>query len=85
MTIDVARQCGEQGCKGSLEPGKLAYLVILDQNPLKVESMKIKDVKVVNEQGKAGSAVTPCIARRYCGRPAVFRRACLRAAGRTTR
>jgi predicted amidohydrolase YtcJ len=27
--------------------GKLADLVVLDQNPLRVEAMKIKDVKVM--------------------------------------
>jgi predicted amidohydrolase YtcJ len=34
--------------------GKLADLVVLDQNPLKVEAMKIKDVKVVEtiKEGK---------------------------------
>ncbi len=54
MTINVAHQYGEQASKGSLEAGKLADLVILDQNPLKVEAMKIKDVKVVEtiKEGK---------------------------------
>ena len=47
MTINVARQYGEHASKGSLEPGKLADLVILDRNPLKVAPMAIKDVKVV--------------------------------------
>jgi len=47
MTINGAKQYGEQSSKGSLEVGKLADLVVLDQNPLKVEAMKIKDVKVV--------------------------------------
>ena len=47
MTINVARQYGEQSSKGSLEVGKLADLVVLDQNPLKVEPMKIKDIKVL--------------------------------------
>ena len=47
MTINVAYQYGEAGSKGSLEAGKLADLVILDQNPLKVEPMTIKDIKVV--------------------------------------
>ena len=41
MTINVALQYGEQATKGSLEAGKLADLVILDRNPLKVEPMKI--------------------------------------------
>jgi predicted amidohydrolase YtcJ len=47
MTINGAKRYGEQSSKGSLEVGKLADLVVLDQNPLKVEAMKIKDVKVV--------------------------------------
>jgi predicted amidohydrolase YtcJ len=47
MTIWVAEQYGEQDSKGSLEPGKLADLVILDRNPLAVAPDTIKDVKVV--------------------------------------
>lgn len=47
QTIHVARQYGEAADKGSLEPGKLADLVILDRNPLKVAPMEIKDIKVV--------------------------------------
>jgi predicted amidohydrolase YtcJ len=55
MTINVAQQYGEQSSKGSLEVGKLADLVLLDQNPLKVEPMKIKDVKVIEtiKEGKS--------------------------------
>jgi predicted amidohydrolase YtcJ len=47
QTINVALQYGEQASKGSLEVGKRADLVLLDKNPLKVEPMAIKDVKVV--------------------------------------
>jgi hypothetical protein len=47
MTIWAAEQYGEQGSKGTLEAGKLADLVILDRNPLKVEPTAIKDIKVV--------------------------------------
>jgi predicted amidohydrolase YtcJ len=54
MTIWVAEQYGEQDSKGSLEPGKLADLVILDRNPLKVAPDAIKDIKVVEtiKEGK---------------------------------
>jgi len=47
MTIDAARQHLEEASKGSLEAGKFADLVILDGNPLKVDPMKIKGIKVV--------------------------------------
>ncbi len=54
MTIWAAEQYGEQASKGSLEPGKLADLVILDKNPLKVDPMAIKDIKVIEtiKEGK---------------------------------
>jgi predicted amidohydrolase YtcJ len=42
MTIWGAEQYGEQASKGSLEPGKLADLVLLDKNPLKMDKMAIK-------------------------------------------
>ena len=54
MTIWPAEQYGEEGSKGSLQAGKLADLVILDKNPLKVEPMAIKDIKIVEtiKEGK---------------------------------
>ncbi|WP_201785788.1 amidohydrolase [Elizabethkingia ursingii] len=54
QTIYPAIQYMEQDSKGSLEKGKLADLVILDQNPLKVEPLKIKDIKVLQtlKEGK---------------------------------
>ena len=45
MTIWAAEQYGEEASKGTLEPGKLADLVILDKNPLQVDPMAIKDIK----------------------------------------
>jgi predicted amidohydrolase YtcJ len=55
ITINSALQYSEEKSKGSLEPGKLADLVILDKNPLKVDPMAIKDVKVVEtiKEGKS--------------------------------
>ena len=47
MTLNVAYQYGEQASKGSLDPGKLADLVILDKNPLQIDPMAIKDIKIV--------------------------------------
>jgi len=44
MTIHVAYQYGKEGSKGSLEPGKLADLVIPDKNPLTIDPITIKDI-----------------------------------------
>ena len=56
MTIWVAEQYGEQASKGTLERGKLADMVILSGNPLKVDRMAIKDIKVL-ETLKEGTTV----------------------------
>ena len=56
MTINVAKQYDEGESKGSLKEGKLADLVILDQNPLKADPLKIKDIKVV-ETFKEGKVI----------------------------
>lgn len=55
ITTNAAYQYFEEGSKGSLTAGKLADLVILDGNPLKVEPMSIKDIKVVQtfKEGKS--------------------------------
>lgn len=56
FTIWGARQHFEENSKGSIQEGKLADLVILDQNPLKVDGMKIKDI-VVLETIKEGKTI----------------------------
>ena len=54
ITINGARIYREEANKGSLEQGKLADMVILDKNPLKVDPLTIKDIKVVEtiKEGK---------------------------------
>ena len=47
VTATAAYQLKEEQSKGTLEPGKLADLVILDRSPLKVEPTTIKDIVVV--------------------------------------
>jgi predicted amidohydrolase YtcJ len=46
----------EEDTKGSLKAGKLADLVVLDKNPLKVDPMTLKDIKVM-ETIKEGKSV----------------------------
>ncbi|MFN9788662.1 MAG: amidohydrolase family protein, partial [Pirellulaceae bacterium] len=56
VTSTAAYQLKEEASKGTLEAGKLADLVILEKNPLKVESTSIKDI-VVLETIKEGVTV----------------------------
>lgn len=56
MTLWAAEQYGEDDRKGSLEVGKLADLVVLDRNPLTVDSDAIKDIRVL-ETYKEGERV----------------------------
>lgn len=58
ITINAAHQYREADTKGSLVAGKLADLVVLDGNPLKVEPAAIKDIRVV-ETIKEGATVYP--------------------------
>jgi predicted amidohydrolase YtcJ len=56
LTIWAAWQYSEEDRKGSIEPGKLADLVILDNDPLTVDPMTIQDIKVL-ETIKEGNSV----------------------------
>lgn len=47
ITIDAAHQYFEEETKGSITVGKIADFVILDNNPLSVEPITIKDIKVL--------------------------------------
>ncbi|KAI9034628.1 metal-dependent hydrolase [Hyaloraphidium curvatum] len=54
ITADAAHQYFEEDSKGTLEPGKLADLVVLDRDPLTVDPMEIKDIRVLEtiKEGK---------------------------------
>jgi len=54
LTTWAAYQYFEENSKGTLSIGKLADLVILDKNPLKIDPMKIHTIKVIEtiKEGK---------------------------------
>ena len=56
ITVNGAYEYGEEDRKGTLEPGKLADLAILDANPLTADPMSIRDIKVL-EPVKEGETV----------------------------
>ena len=58
MTLWPAYQHFEEKTKGSLEVGKLADLVILDQNPLTVDPKTINKIKII-ETIKEGVTIFP--------------------------
>jgi predicted amidohydrolase YtcJ len=58
ITIWGAWQHFEEDRKGTLKEGKLADLVVLDQNPLKIDPMKLKDIKVLETIKEGNSLYT---------------------------
>lgn len=47
ITIWAAYQFNEEKRKGSLEPGKLADMVVLGENPLIIDSIKLRDISII--------------------------------------
>jgi len=45
-TIDGAYSAWEEGIKGSIEPGKLADLIVVDRDPLTIPHEELKDIQV---------------------------------------
>lgn len=56
VTINAAYQYFEENQKGSIKEGKIADLIILDKNPLKVDIEEIKKIKIL-ETIKNGSTI----------------------------
>ncbi len=56
ITINAAYQYFEEGSKGTLEVGKRADMVVLSDNPISVDPLTIKDIKIV-ETIKDGKTV----------------------------
>ena len=56
LTVNGAYEYFEESSKGTLKAGKLADMVILDKNPVKVPIMEIKDIQVL-ETIKEGKSV----------------------------
>lgn len=56
VTINAAYQYGEENSKGTLEAGKMADMVILSADPLAVDPLTIKDIRV-EATIKAGQVV----------------------------
>lgn len=47
VTIHAAYEYSEEDSKGSIKPGKRADLIIVDQNPLNIDPMELRNVQVL--------------------------------------
>ena len=47
VTVNSAYQCFEEKNKGSIKEGKIADLIVVDKNPLKVDSDELRNIKVL--------------------------------------
>lgn len=56
ITINAAYELFDENLKGSLKKGKLADFVILDKNPLTINPMELKEIKII-ETIKAGNVI----------------------------
>ncbi len=45
-TLSAARVAFEEGCKGSLVPGKMADLVVVNEDPREADAARLKDLRV---------------------------------------
>ena len=63
-TLDGAKVIGQEAEMGSIEPGKLANFTVLADNPVTIDPMKIKDIKVLGtvQEGRVLPVTTPSAA-----------------------
>ena len=54
-TISAAYQLKEEKLKGSIEAGKMADFIVLSDNPLEIDPMRIKDIKVLETIKEGGT------------------------------
>ena len=72
LTIDAAYQYFEEDRKGSITAGKLADLVVLSDNPMKVDPVTIKDIRILEtiKEGRTVFSRAPQVAIQPEGEPA---------------
>lgn len=60
VTVNAAYQYFEEDVKGSLRDGKMADMVVLDSNPLKVDPVDVKDIRVLATLKKGAVVYEAC-------------------------